>query len=99
MGHRLTAGFPMADSTNKNGFLVGVDFGGTKILGGIFDSSLQLLGSTKKCFNGLTHRYYSEIAESHGKGMMGRGIMNSLRRSVASCPCQPCPCRCGDPLF
>jgi glucokinase len=37
----------MAENNEKNGYLIGVDVGGTKILGGIFDSSLRLLGSTK----------------------------------------------------
>ena len=33
--------------TNKSEYLVGVDFGGTKILAGVFDSSLTCLGRTK----------------------------------------------------
>lgn len=37
----------MAENTAKNGFLVGVDLGGTKILGGIFDSTLRLVGTVK----------------------------------------------------
>jgi glucokinase len=37
----------MADNNGKNGYLVGVDYGGTKILGGIFDSSLRLVATAK----------------------------------------------------
>ena len=33
--------------TNKSEYLVGVDFGGTKILAGVFDATLNLLGRTK----------------------------------------------------
>ena len=36
----------MAENTGKN-FVIGVDLGGTKILAGIFDLKLQLLGTTK----------------------------------------------------
>ncbi|MEI7903763.1 MAG: ROK family protein, partial [bacterium] len=37
----------MAENNGKTGVLVGVDLGGTKILGGVFDSSLRLLGTAK----------------------------------------------------
>jgi glucokinase len=37
----------MAENNDKDSYLVGVDFGGAKILGGIFDSSLRLVGSAK----------------------------------------------------
>jgi glucokinase len=36
----------MGDNSNRT-FLVGVDLGGTKILSGVFDSKLQLLGTVK----------------------------------------------------
>ena len=36
----------MAEAT-KSEYLIGVDFGGTKILSGVFDSSLNCLGRTK----------------------------------------------------
>src|SRR4029434_5246868 len=36
----------MGDNTNRN-YLVGVDLGGTKILAGVFDAKLQLLGTAK----------------------------------------------------
>lgn len=37
----------MAENDGKNGYFVGVDFGGTKILGGVFNTSLQLRGTAK----------------------------------------------------
>ena len=37
----------MPEDNGRAGYLVGVDLGGTKILGGVFDASLRLLGSTK----------------------------------------------------
>jgi glucokinase len=37
----------MAESNGKATYLVGVDFGGTKILGGVFTSSLELKGTSK----------------------------------------------------
>src|SRR5512137_1482002 len=37
----------MAENNEKSSCLVGVDFGGTKILGGVFDPALRLLGTAK----------------------------------------------------
>ncbi|MBI3853433.1 MAG: ROK family protein [Verrucomicrobia bacterium] len=37
----------MADSNNKAEYLVGVDFGGTKILAGVFTASLKCIGRSK----------------------------------------------------
>ncbi len=37
----------MAESASKSEYFVGVDFGGTKILAAVFDSSLKCLGRTK----------------------------------------------------
>src|SRR5436309_2300857 len=37
----------MAEQSSKAEYVVGVDFGGTKILAGIFDSSLECLGNSK----------------------------------------------------
>jgi glucokinase len=37
----------MAESTNKSDYFVGVDLGGTKILAGVFDATLNCLGRVK----------------------------------------------------
>src|SRR6185369_14560898 len=37
----------MAEQSSKSEYLVGVDFGGTKILAGVFDNSLECLGNAK----------------------------------------------------
>src|SRR5260221_12839973 len=37
----------MAEQSGKGEYLVGVDFGGTKILAGIFDNSLEQIGNAK----------------------------------------------------
>lgn len=37
----------MAETTNKADYLVGLDLGGTKILAGVFDHSLECIGSAK----------------------------------------------------
>src|SRR5262245_55628683 len=37
----------MAESSNKDSYVVGVDLGGTKILAGVFDASLECVGSAK----------------------------------------------------
>src|SRR5882672_1435905 len=37
----------MPDPSNKAEYVIGVDLGGTKILAGVFDSSLECVGTTK----------------------------------------------------
>ena len=37
----------MPEATNKTDYLVGVDLGGTKILAGVFDGSLECIGTSK----------------------------------------------------
>ncbi len=37
----------MPEATNKTDYLVGVDLGGTKILAGVFDNSLECIGTSK----------------------------------------------------
>src|SRR5437867_3060714 len=37
----------MAEANSKEEYVVGVDLGGTKILAGVFDSSLECIGTTK----------------------------------------------------
>ena len=37
----------MPEASTKNGFVIGVDLGGTKIFSGVFDSALECVATTK----------------------------------------------------
>ena len=64
----------MADNTEKNEHVVGVDFGGTKILAGVFDGKFECIGRAR----------VSTKADRGADEVIGR-IARCVREAVDEC--------------